>query len=61
MEEGREGISKVCLEVIRKRGERGRVLSEWEQERKEFFLGKRNGMGQGKRGEKQSGTTYGRR
>lgn len=37
LEEGREGISKVCLEVIKKRGERRRVLSEWERERKEFF------------------------
>lgn len=35
----REGgkLAKSCLEEIRKRGERGRILSEWERERKEFF------------------------
>lgn len=35
----REGgeLARSCLEEIRKRGERGRILSEWERERKEFF------------------------
>lgn len=47
------------MEEIRKRGERGRILSEWERERKEFF--EERGMEWDKVRGGGAETTYGRR
>lgn len=38
MESGKgNDIARKCLEEMKKRAIRGRVMSKWEEERKEFF------------------------